>query len=78
MPKSMQKPNPTAPSKAGLAVKPVKDQELVKDLEPTDQQIENVSGGGATYGTRFFSDAALKNQVAPIRDALVNLRELRL
>ena len=76
MPES--KPKPSAPAKPGLEVKPV------TDLEPDDSQSENVRGGvpgtagvGAHTFAGKFSDAALKSRVAPLRDALVKLRELR-
>ena len=69
------KPKPSAPAKPGLEVKPV------KDLEPDEAQSENVRGGlaGIAIGPRggLYSDAALKSRVAPLRDALAKLRELR-
>lgn len=74
----MQESNPkkSTPTKPEIKVKPVKDLDLVKDLEPDNSQSENVRGGGAAPG-RLFSDAGLKCQVAPIRHALVKLRALR-
>jgi len=75
MPKS--KPKPSAPTKPALdAKKPGLEVKPVKDLEPNDSQSENVRGGQA-FPRRPFSDATLKTQVLPLRDALVKLRELR-
>ena len=75
----MQESNPkkSTPTKPELKVKPVKDLDLVKDLEPDNSQSESVRGGGAGYGGKVFSDAGLKCQVAPISHALVKLRTLR-
>ena len=83
----MQESNPkkSTPTKPELKVKPVKDLDLVKDLEPDNSQSENVRGGlaagpgrGGKWGVLGrFSDAGLKCQVAPIRHALVKLRTLR-
>ena len=81
MPKSKHKPSATEPAlevaKPGLEVKPV------TDLEPDESQSENVRGGIPAGGGKVaglpprFSDAALKSRVAPLRDALAKLRELR-
>ena len=75
MPESKSKPKPSAPAKPGLEIKPV------QDLEPDESQSEDVRGGigGAAGPGRggAFSDARLKSQVAPFRDALVGLRALR-
>ena len=75
------KPKPTEPTKSGpevkkpgLVIKPM------KDLEPDQSQSENVRGGNGAPGTGMgfiFSDATLKSQVAPIKDALAKLREVR-
>ena len=70
-PSTAAKPGPEV-KKPGLEVKPV------TDLEPDESQSENVRGGKGMGGvTLRFSDAALKSQVAPLRDALAKLRELR-
>jgi len=70
MPQSKSKPKPSAPAKPGLEIKPV------QDLEPDESQSGNVRGGLPGPGN-LFSDAALKSQVAPFRDALVRLHALR-
>ena len=77
----MQESNPkkSTPTKPEIKVKPVKDLDLVKDLEPDNSPGENVRGGGGGIyrGQGNFSDVALKVQVVPLRDALVKLRQLR-
>jgi len=71
MPQSKSKPS--APNKPKLEINPA------KDLEPDDSENESVRGGGAAVMQKgkIFSDASLKNQVTPLRDALVRLHALR-
>lgn len=60
--------------KPGLQIKPI------KDLEPNQSQSEDVRGGNGAggYGPGFlFSDAALKSEVAAIKDSLAKLRAVR-
>ena len=72
MPDSKSKPKPSAPAKPGLEIKPV------RDLEPDESQSEEVRGGiMGLPGTKIFSDAGLKSQIAPLRHALAKLREFR-
>ena len=74
---SDSKSKPATPKKSKLEIKPV------EDLEPDEARGEDVRGG---FGAGFVSlpglppkpsDAGLKNQVTPLRDALVRLHALR-
>jgi hypothetical protein len=71
------KPKPSTPTKPGLGVKkPGLVVKPVKDLEPDESQSEDVRGGVPGPG-KLYSDAGLKRQIAPIRGALVRLREFQ-